>query len=234
MRELAVIIPVYNEEAIVETVINEWLVEFNKHDIDYSVFVYNDGSSDNTLEILENLAKKNPQLVVINQENSWHGPTILRGYKEKAKDFEWIFQIDADREVGPDDFVKLWDKRFEYDFLIAKRFHRKQILSRKIISFISRFCVKLFYGFNGPWDVNSPYRLMKSQVFMNIFNQLPDKTLSPNMIIAGVVAKKKISYFEYPLDWEQRKTGSALSKLKLLRTSIKSFLQCMIFSFKVK
>lgn len=233
MEDLAVIMPIYNEEAIIETVINEWISELDKLQINYKLFAYNDGSKDNTGGILERLAETKPNLIVINQKNSWHGPTILKGYKDNAPKFNWIFQIDADREMGPEDFNQLWERRSDYDFLIAIRKDRPQFLTRKLISFISRLCIRIFYG-KGPWDVNSPYRLMRSEKFIDLFNRLPENTLSPNMIIAGVVAKKKFKFYEHPIHCEQRQTGEELKKIKLLKTSLKSFCQTFLFSFIVK
>lgn len=233
MENLAVIMPVYNEEDIIETVINEWIYELNKLKIDYKLFAYNDGSTDKTGEILDRIANINPNLIIIHQKNSWHGPTILKGYKDNAPSFNWLFQIDSDREMGPEDFHQLWEKRLDYDFLIATRKDRPQTLTRKLISFVSRLCVGIFYG-NGPWDVNSPYRLMNSAKFIDLFNLLPENTLSPNMIIAGVVAKKKFKFYEHPIHCAQRQTGIELKKIKLLKTSIKSFWQTFLFSFIVK
>lgn len=233
MENLAVIMPVYNEEEIIETVVNEWISTLDKLNIEYTLFAYNDGSKDNSGKILENLALNNPRLVAINQENSWHGPTILKGYREKASDFTWVLQIDADREMTPESFGQMWEKRSDYDFLAIIRANRVQNLSRKLISLISRLCVRIFYG-KSIWDVNTPYRLMRSEKFIDLFNQLPARTLSPNMIISGFVAKKKLKFYELPVPCAPRQTGEALNKIKLLKTAIKSFWQVALFSFKIK
>lgn len=232
MENLAVIMPIYNEEEIIETVINNWIYELDKLEIDYKLFAYNDGSKDNTATILGQISKNKPNLIVINKENSWHGPTVLNGYKDNAPNFSWIFQIDADNEMGPEEFHQLWEKRLNYDFLIAIRKDRPQFLTRKFISFVSRLCIRIFYG-KGPWDVNSPYRLMKTEKFIDLFNNLPEGTLSPNMIISGFVAKKKLKFYEHPVRCKQRQTGEELKKMKLLKTSIKSFWQTIIFSFVI-
>lgn len=233
MENLAVIIPVYNEEAIIETVINEWIDELNKLNIDYKIFAYNDGSTDNTEVILKKIESVQPNLLIINKQNSWHGPTILKGYKDNAPNFSWVFQVDADREMKAQDFYKLWEKRSKYDFLIVRRKNRPQNFIRKVTSFMSRLCIKFFYGI-GAWDVNSQYRLMRSEKFIDWFLKLPDDTLSPNMIITGIVAKKKLKFLEVPVDCIERQTGQALNTLKLLKTSIKSFWQVIAFSFVVK
>lgn len=235
MDNLAVIIPVYNEQEIIETVINQWILKFNELKIDYKIFAYNDGSTDNTEIILEKIAKNNLCFIPVSQQNCWHGPTVLKGYKNNASDFTWIFQIDSDNEMGPEDFHLLWEKRFDYDFLTVKRAGRKQSLTRKLVSLASRVCIRIFYGNNGPWDVNSPYRLMRTEKFIDLFNKLSDDTLSPNIIISGFVSRKKLRFYEQSVKCLERQTGEvSLKKMKLLKTALKSFWQAMVFSFIIK
>lgn len=230
MESLAVIIPVYNEEAIIETVIKSWVSKLDELKINYKIFIYNNDSTDSTGKILEDIIKNNSNITEIKKQNDGHGPSVLKGYKDNAPNFNWIFQIDSDNEMSPEFFHHLWEKRLEYDFLIAKRVGRIQNLSRKLISFFSRLCVNVLFGF-GIWDVNCPYRLMKSETFIELFNRLPDNTVSPNIVIAGFVASKKINFYEYPIPCEPRKTGKvSLQKLTLLKVSIKSFLQAIMFS----
>lgn len=233
MEKLAVIVPVYNEEAIIEFVVKEWLNTLNKLNIEYQIFVYNDGSTDNTGNILELIAKENDKLIVIHQKNKWHGPTILNGYKEHCKNFDWIFQIDADNEMSPQGFEQLWENRQNNDLLMIIRNKRKQTEIRKVISWASRMCIRIFYG-KGPWDVNSPYRLMKSKQFTEFFNKIPPNTLSPNMILSGIAAKRKMKIYQIPILCEERKTGKAINGIKLLKTAIKSFWQTVMFSINNK
>ena len=234
MEKLAVIIPVYNEEKILQTVLNEWVEELNKLEIEYNIFAYNDGSNDKSLSILEKTTQNNSNITVINKENSGHGPTILKGYKENSLGFDWIFQVDSDNEMSAKDFKNLWEKRAEYDFLCVIRKNRSQSFVRHIISLFSRFCIRLFYG-KSPFDANSPYRLMRTEKFVDLFNLLPSDTICPNLIISGYIAKKKLKFYEYYIKCAGRQTGEiSLKNIKLLKTVIISFLQTIFFSFIVK
>ena len=235
MKDLAVIMPVYNEEGAIEQVINKWTQELDKYEIDYNICAYNDGSKDSTAQILESISKKYPQLKYVNKPNSGHGSTILQGYRETCNDYEWIFQIDSDDEMGPEGFNSLWNNRENYDFLVGIRDKRIQSLPRKIISKVSRLTIKLFYGFNGPYDVNSPYRLMKGKVFANLYNAIPQNTFAPNVIISGFVANRKLRFYETPVNCKLRQTGEvSIQKLKLLKAAARSFAQTIAFSFKLK
>ena len=50
--ELSVVIPVYNESTNIEKVLNDWDTEFKKLKINYCFIIVNDGSKDNSLDIL--------------------------------------------------------------------------------------------------------------------------------------------------------------------------------------
>lgn len=64
MKELALVMPVYNEEEILENVINDWTNVFEGLDIDFEILAYNDGSKDKSLEILRKNAENNSRLIV--------------------------------------------------------------------------------------------------------------------------------------------------------------------------
>ena len=52
MYELAINLPIHNEEKSITHVINEWVDELKKLEIDYCLIVSEDGSTDNTKSIL--------------------------------------------------------------------------------------------------------------------------------------------------------------------------------------
>jgi peptidoglycan-N-acetylglucosamine deacetylase len=99
---VSVLIPAWNEE---ETVKNTIEAIFS---IDYDIkelIVINDGSTDRTRKIVENLMKKYPKLKIINKENTGKGDSINRGIKV-AKG-EIVVVVDADSYPEKDSFKKL-------------------------------------------------------------------------------------------------------------------------------
>ena len=160
--ELAVVMPVYNEEGAIRNVLLKWTQELERLGIRFEIHVYNDGSKDGSLKMLRELAGQNPRLVVHDKKNSGHGPTILQGYRENSET-PWIFQIDSDDEIGCESFQEFWEKRESFDFLIGARVRPNQPLPRKVISSFSRVTVRIFYG-KKVHDVNSPFRLMRSEI----------------------------------------------------------------------
>lgn len=232
-RELAVIMPVYNEEAAVGGVLDDWVRMLDALGVDYTIFPFNDGSRDTSLPVLLRKEEEYPgRIRVRNKANSGHGPTILQGYREACDEgYEWIFQVDSDGEMTPDSFAGLWSRREDYDFLAGIRKGRKQVFLRKAMSVFSRASVKLLFGKGGIYDVNVPYRLMRASAFAGIFRNIPDDAFAPNVLIAGAAAKKRLRCFEIPVPQHDRTTGEvSLKKWKALRAAVLSFTQLLEFA----
>lgn len=231
MEKLCVVMPVYNEESIIKTVLAKWDDTLSSLGIDYEIRPYNDGSKDNSLAVMRDMANGRNAIHVKDKPNGGHGNTILTGYREAVADgFDWVFQVDSDDEMGPEKFVDLWTKRNDYDFLVGRRDGRVQALPRKIISFISRLCVRLFYG-KSIWDVNTPYRLMRVSAFKDFYGSIPIATFAPNVILSGLAAKHGLRSCEIPVPQHDRTTGEvSIKKWKLLKAAIKSFWQTIVFA----
>lgn len=229
--DLSVVMPVYNEAEAIGPVLKKWMAMLDTLGIRYRIRAYNDGSKDATGKILAEVADASDgRVLAVDKANSGHGPTILRGYREAAEDADWVFQIDSDDEMGPESFPELWSKRNDYDFLVGRRDGRRQPLARKVVSFVSRLSVRLFYG-KGIWDVNTPYRLMRAEVFAPFYAQIPDDTFAPNVILSGLAARHRLRLLEIPVPQHDRTTGEvSIKKWKLLKAAARSFAQTINFS----
>jgi len=232
-ERLCVVMPVYNEQAAIGPVLEKWDAALKALGINYEIRPYNDGSKDNSLAVMREVAEKLTGVKVKDKVNGGHGNTILTGYREAAADgFDWVFQIDSDDEMGPEKFNELWSRRNDYDFLVGIRDGRVQALPRKIISLVSRICVRIFYG-KSVWDVNTPYRLMRVSAFKDFYARIPLTTFAPNVILSGLAARHKLRCFETRVPQHDRTTGEvSIKKWKLLKAATKSFWQTIVFSFK--
>lgn len=229
---LCVVMPVYNEQEAIGDVLEKWAMAFDALGLDYIIRPYNDGSKDSSLSVMKEKATELKRVEVNDKPNGGHGNTILTGYREAAADgFDWVFQIDSDDEMGPEKFNELWSRRTDYDFLVGIRDGRIQALPRKVISFVSRLCVRIFYG-KSVWDVNTPYRLMRVSAFKDFYARIPLATFAPNVILSGLAARYKLRCFETRVPQHERTTGEvSIKKWKLLKAAAKSFWQTIFFSF---
>jgi glycosyltransferase involved in cell wall biosynthesis len=96
---LAVICPVFNEDLNLPLVAKEWIKVLEQEvKEDFQLIFINDGSTDSTPQVLDQLQKEFPQIKVLHIPNGGHGQACLYGYRyaESELKAEWIFQIDSD------------------------------------------------------------------------------------------------------------------------------------------
>lgn len=229
--ELAVVMPVYNEQDCVIMVIESWLSILPT--IRFKIILLNDGSKDDTLQRLKQY-QDDDRLLIIDKPNDGHGPTILLGYQIACKIAEWVFQCDSDGEMAPDAFLLLWEKRKKYSALFGYRQNRHQNASRKMISVFSRFSVKLLFG-TGIKDVNTPFRLINSILLAKILSHIPERTFAPNILISAVLNSCGIKTYQIPVKHSNRKTGTvSIVRWRLIKSAVKAFLQTVMFAITFK
>jgi glycosyltransferase involved in cell wall biosynthesis len=233
MKDLGLVMPVYNEEECILEVIQSWHRELSRLKIEFIIIVLNDGSTDTTAERLKTLSGFN-EILIVNKENSGHGPTILLGYRLAVEKAQWVFQVDSDNEITPDQFEELWAKRENYDGLFGYRQARSQTLTRKIVSVIARNSVKLLFG-QGVEDSNVPYRLLRAGILKKIIGKIPPGTFAPNVIISGAFSMHKLRIYNQPVFCFGRKTGkTTLVSWKILWAALPSFLQTIGARYRLK
>ena len=104
MIKTSVIIPVYNTSIYIEECMNSVFCQTQK---EIEVIAINDGSTDNSLEILLRLQEKHPELIVFTQEN--HGLGYVRNVGiEKARG-EYIYFLDSDDYILEDTLEKCYE-----------------------------------------------------------------------------------------------------------------------------
>jgi glycosyltransferase involved in cell wall biosynthesis len=118
--KVCVVIPAYNEEKLIEQTITT-VPDF----VDYIVTI-NDGSSDKTLQIQRQLAKKNKKVLVVNNEkNLGLGASMVRGYKRALEtDADLIGIMSGDAQCDPVYLEKMTERLVDggADYVKANRF----------------------------------------------------------------------------------------------------------------
>lgn len=222
-HDLAVVMPVYNEEACAAQVVESWLTVLTDLRVNFLMIVLDDGSTDATAEALERFAN-DARVCIIHQANAGHGPTILRGYRQAANTADWVFQCDSDNEMSPESFSPLWKQRADYDAVFGYRQGRQQSWGRSLVSWCSRLTVRLLFG-AGVRDVNAPYRLMRSTVLDPIVERVPADTFAPNVLISGAIAHAGVPIVNIPVPYRPRQSGRSINPWKLGKGAIRSFAQ---------
>lgn len=180
---ISVVIPMYFEEKVVNECYSRLTKVMKNSSYDYELIFVNDGSTDNTLEMLSNIAQKDSRVKVIDfSRNFGHQIAVTAGI-DRARG-EAVVVIDADLQDPPEliyDMIKKWEEG--YEVVYAKRKKREGETFFKLIT------AKYFYKFlNFMSDIDIPkdtgdFRLMDRKV-VEVFKNMPEK----NRFIRGMVS----------------------------------------------
>jgi glycosyltransferase involved in cell wall biosynthesis len=233
-HKIAIVMPAYNEGEVIESVVDKWtglLKRGFSEDEKPVLIVVNDGSKDNTWEILSRLATSNPNLIAVNQPNGGHGNAVVNAYRKAMElNCEYVFQTDSDDQFETEDFFKLWEKRNESDFILGYRRQRYDAPIRLVITRILKVSIFLFLGAMIE-DSNIPFRLIKGTYLKKLLAQLPEPVpFAPNIFLSVMAKRAGQKLFSIPITHKDRQTGEvSIKKMKLLKVCWQSFKELMAF-----
>jgi glycosyltransferase involved in cell wall biosynthesis len=165
MPGLSVFFPAYNDAGtIASLVITSVKVAATLTD-DYEVIVINDGSSDDTAKILDELARIYPDHVRIihHQKNRGYGGALRSGFAAATKDF--VFYTDGDAQYDPAEMSVLWAKMSDdVDWVNGWKISRSDPAHRIVIGRLYHYYVKTLFGLKVR-DVDCDFRLMRRKIF---------------------------------------------------------------------
>ncbi len=187
--KLYIIVPAYNEQDNIESVVKDWHSVVAKISKTSCLAIIDDGSKDDTYEILKKLQKKYKQLTPITKKNSGHGGTVLYGYQHALKKgANYVFQTDSDGQTNPEEFWQMWDERNNYDFQCGWRLGRQDGLSRKMVTRVLKIVVLLRFH---AWvdDANTPFRLMNAKTLALKIKKIPKDYNLSNVMLAVLYKK---------------------------------------------
>lgn len=135
---LSVVIPIYNEEACLETLYTRLIPVLERMEKPWELIFTNDGSHDRSGEILAEFHKRKPKhiRVVEFSKNFGQHMAIMAGF-EKARG-QVIVNLDADLQNPPEEIPNLVAKFEEgYDLVSGYRMNRNDAFLRKFVSWLS-------------------------------------------------------------------------------------------------
>lgn len=143
MESLFIVIPAYNERDTIRQVIEEWYSIVETVSVDSRLVIVNDGSKDDTYEIMKKCVEERPQFIALTKTNSGHGATVLYAYQyaleQKA---DYIFQTDSDGQTRPEEFWSFWEQRNKYDMVIGHRKERQDGKSRVFVTKVLKLTIR--------------------------------------------------------------------------------------------
>lgn len=196
MKKISVVIPMYNEEEVIQTSyarIYEVLEKLKQYD--YELIYINDGSKDKTLELLQKIADENKKVKIISfARNFGHQAAVTAGLRYTTGEATII--MDADLQDPPEllpEMIALWEEGNEV--IYGQRRTRKGESAFKLMT------AKMFYQtLNALSDVEIPkdtgdFRLVDKKV-VDIINNLPEHNKFLRGLFSWVGFKQKAFLYE--------------------------------------
>lgn len=167
--EISLIIPVYNEALAIQEVVKEYEQLLKSKKYKYEIIVIDDGSKDNTVEIVK---KMNVRLIQL-PENRGTGAATNVGILN-AK-YETIIMTDGDCTYPAAPIPLMLEQLKDHDMVIGARISEKGTLKilRSTIKFLIRKLAEFISGYKIP-DLNSGLRIFKKNDVLKFFNILPN------------------------------------------------------------
>ena len=132
-HSMSVVLPAYNEEQVIANTVFEVLHVLNAWCIDFEILVVNDGSTDQTGEIVEALALTGAHSrvrLITHATNEGYGASLVSGFAAATK--ELVFFMDSDGQFDIRDLEEFFPLIDSYDAVIGYRIDRQDSWMRKL------------------------------------------------------------------------------------------------------
>lgn len=186
LSSLALAIPAYNEADGISEFLTELDAAIAELCDKHFFVVVDDTSSDDTIEVLKALkADLTGELIIVeNTENLGHGPSVQKAYRRAIETgAEWILQVDGDGQFfGTDVATVAAEAMRGHTIVTGARNTRFDPWYRTVVTSTLPLALKAGFGVSRG-DVNCPFRLYRADVLEPLLDQLPDRSLTPHVLL---------------------------------------------------
>lgn len=217
LKLLSIVIPAQDEEGCIASTVEHLHVELRLHSIPHEIVVVDDGSTDNTWHILQDLTDRIPVLQAVqNNGRRGFGRAVQCGLKDYSGDAVVIMMADESDDCH--DVVRYWHMLNEgYDCVFGSRFSKgggvidypwlKWILNRLANNFLR---IIFNIGLNDTTNAFKAYRRIVIEGCRPLLS--PHFNLLVELPLKAIV--RGYSWTSIPITWRNRRTGKAKLQLK--------------------
>jgi dolichol-phosphate mannosyltransferase len=217
---LSVAAPAYNESAGVRQVVAAWVDYLQKHPAiqQFEIVICNDGSTDNTRTILDDIAQHHPEFHPLHFKKNQGAAAALTA-AIAATQYEWVLLIDSDDQFPIENFSLLLDcqRRTHAAAIMGIRVKQAEFIAR-LGSKISGIVCNIIHRSHLK-DFNSAFKLVNGTVLRSLV--LEARGMNYSTEITSRLLECKTPIAEVSITHRPRPFG--VSKMKLMRGSISRF-----------
>ena len=167
--DISVVVPLYNEEESLPE-LYAWIERvMHEHHFTYEVIFVNDGSTDHSWQVIEELSRKSKEVKGIKfRRNYGKSPALFCGFKKAEGDV--IITMDADLQDSPDEIPELYRMITEdgYDLVSGWKQKRYDPLSKTIPTKLFNATARAVSGIHNLHDFNCGLKAYRRDVVKNI------------------------------------------------------------------
>ncbi|MEK7328793.1 MAG: glycosyltransferase family 2 protein [Chloroflexota bacterium] len=180
-KSISVFFPAYNDAGTIPTMIIRALQTLPEVSDDYEVIVINDGSTDDTGRVLDEMSRLYPQVRIIHHtQPSGYGGVLRAGFAAAQK--EWIFYTDGDAQYDSRELALLARAAEDgVDMVQGYKIKRHDPFHRIVIGWLYQYFVKLVFNLSIR-DVDCDFRLMRRAIFDRVKLESTTGTITFEMV----------------------------------------------------
>lgn len=223
--DISIVIPLFNEEESLPE-LNEWIEKVMlQHNFSYEVIFVDDGSTDGSWNIIEQLCLKNTAIKGIKFRRNYGKSAGLNVGFEAAKG-NVVFTMDADLQDSPDELPEMYNMIVNDKFDLVSGWKKKRYdpLSKTIPTKLFNWATRKMSGINNLHDFNCGLKAYRKEVIKTIEVYGEMHRYIP--VLAKWAGFSKIT--EKPVQHQERKYG--VTKFGLERF-INGFLDLLSITF---
>lgn len=204
-RSLSVILPAYNEEALIEETIIHVMKTLMSWMQNFEVIVVNDGSKDRTGQIVARLALYDSRIHLINHAgNKGYGAALVSGFEAVTK--ELAFFMDSDGQFDLQDLVRFFPLIEEHGAVLGYRIKRQDTWMRKLNAWGWKRLVHFIFGVRAR-DIDCAFKLFRAEFFRKY--RLETRGAMINAEILYKLSRAGYTYTEVGVQHLPRRAGKA-------------------------
>ena len=215
---LSVILPAYNEEAIIAITVEKAICALNRIVADFEILVVNDGSNDKTGEIVADIATQNSHVrLITHQVNQGAGAALVSGFVQASKTY--TFYMDSDGQFDIYDLKWLLPRLGEYDGVFGYRLDRQDAWMRKMNAWGWNQLVRAVFNIQ-VMDIDCAFKIFRTEYFGRVVLEARGAMLLTEVVYKFIRAGYR--YTQIPVQHLPREAGKATgAKLSVIMRAFK-------------
>ncbi len=216
---LSIVIPAYNEETNIRLGSLDKVLRYLEHEVySWEIIVVNDGSTDNTKKLLEEFAKANKNVRIINNPHQGKASTVVTGIRAARGEISLFTDLDQATPIHQTEKLLPWISKGN-EVVIGSRSGRREgaPLFRLVMARGFMILRSLILGLGGIVDTQCGFKMFRTPAARDIFSHLSlysgGEHATGSMVTAGfdievLYIAKRLGYKikEVPVEWHYVET----------------------------